>query len=312
MSMAQNNNNKKQALGKGIRALLNTIDEELKTNESVPAVSGQQQQNNNAGTITRIPVDQIEVNPKQPRYDFDEQALQELSESIKLHDIIQPITVVKAGPNKYQLVSGERRWRASKMAGLKDIPAYIRAAADDQQMLEMALLENLQRENLNAIEIALSYKRLMDECELTQEQVSERMKKERSTVANYLRLLKLPPDIQKAVRDGQLSMGHARAIIGLEQIDQQLYAFREVQEKGLSVRQVEQLVKNMTAEKPAAAKEEKEASKLPPAYKRIEDNMASHFSTRVKLDRKKNGKGSLVIEFYNDEDLERIMDKMNL
>jgi ParB family chromosome partitioning protein len=311
MSMAQNNNNKKQALGKGIRALLNTIDEELKTNESVPAVSGQQQ-NNNAGTITRLPVEQIEVNPKQPRYDFDEQALQELSESIKLHDIIQPITVVKAGPNKYILVSGERRWRASKMAGLKDIPAYIRASADDQQMLEMALLENLQRENLNAIEIALSYKRLMDECELTQEQVSERMKKERSTVANYLRLLKLPPDIQKAVRDGQLSMGHARAIIGLEQIDQQLYAFREVQEKGLSVRQVEQLVKNMTTEKPAVAKEEKEVSKLPPAYKRIEDNMASHFSTRVKLDRKKNGKGSLVIEFYNDEDLERIMDKMNL
>lgn len=310
MSMAQNNNNKKQALGKGIRALLNTIDEELKTNEAVPAVSGQQPQNG-AGTITRIPVDQIEVNPRQPRYDFDEQALQELSESIKLHDIIQPITVVKIGA-KYQLVSGERRWRASKMAGLKDIPAYIRAAADDQQMLEMALLENLQRENLNAIEIALSYKRLMDECELTQEQVSERMKKERSTVANYLRLLKLPPDIQKAVRDGQLSMGHARAIIGLEQIDQQLYAFREVQEKGLSVRQVEQLVKNMTAEKPAAPAAEKEASKLPPAYKRIEDNIASHFSTRVKLDRKKNGKGSLVIEFYNDQDLERIMDKMNL
>lgn len=311
MSMAQNNNNKKQALGKGIRALLNTIDEELKT-DAVPAASGQQpQQAANAGSITRIPVDQIEVNPKQPRYDFDEQALQELSESIKLHDIIQPITVVKLANNKYQLVSGERRWRASKMAGLKDIPAYIRTAADDQQLLEMALLENLQRENLNAIEIALSYKRLMDECELTQEQVSERMKKERSTVANYLRLLKLPPDVQKAVRDGQLSMGHARAIIGLEQIDQQLYVFREVLQKGLSVRQVEQLVKNMTAEKPVAAPE-KEVAKLPPAYKRIEDNIASHFSTRVKLDRKKNGKGSLVIEFYNDEDLERIMDKMNL
>ena len=192
--MAQNSNNKKQALGKGIRALLSSIDEELNTTaDGVPAVSGQ-----NAGTIARIPVDHIEVNPKQPRRDFDEQALKELSESIKLHDIIQPVTVAKVGQNKYQLISGERRWRASKMAGLKDIPAYVRTA-DDQEMLEWALLENLQREDLNAIEIGLSYKRLMDECDLTQEQVAERMKKDRSTVTNYIRLLKLPPDIQKAV-----------------------------------------------------------------------------------------------------------------
>ena len=187
----------------------------------MPAVSGQ---TNTAGTA-RIPLDQIEVNPSQPRHDFDEQALKELSESIKLHDIIQPITVVKVGHNRYQLISGERRVRASKMAGIADIPAYVRTT-DSQGMLELALLENLQRENLNAIEIALSYRQLMDECGLTQEQVSERMKKERSTVANYLRLLKLPPDIQKAVRDNQLTMGHARAIIGLEHIDQQLYVFR--------------------------------------------------------------------------------------
>lgn len=303
--------NKKQALGKGIRALLNNIDEELKTTspeQGVPAATGQQ-----AGGITRIPLDQIEVNPKQPRHDFDETALNELAESIKLHDIIQPITVVKMG-NAYQLVSGERRLRASKMAGLKDIPAYVRSPADDQQMLEMALLENLQRENLNAIEISLSYKRLMDECNLTQEEVAERMKKDRSTVTNYLRLLKLPPDIQKAVRDGRLTMGHARAIISLEQVDQQLYVFREVQEKGLSVRQVEQLVKNMVSgeQKPATQSTKEANGKLPPAYKRIEDNMASHFSTRVKLDRKKNGKGAITIEFYNDSDLERIMEKMNL
>jgi ParB family transcriptional regulator, chromosome partitioning protein len=303
--------NKKQALGKGIRALLNTIDEELKTTaEGVPAVSGQSSGNNSS--ISRIPIDQITVNPKQPRHDFDEQALQELSESIKLHDIIQPVTLVKVGQTKYQLISGERRWRASKMAGLKDIPAYIRTA-DDQQMLEMALLENLQRENLNAIEISMSYKRLMDECGFTQEEVAERMKKERSTVANYLRLLKLPPDVQKAVRDGKLSMGHARAIIGLEHIDQQLYAFRETMEKGLSVRQVEQLVKNMLSEheKPGLTKTTTPV-KLPPAYKRIEDNMASHLSTKVKLDRKRNGKGKIVIEFYNDSDLERIMEKMSL
>ena len=300
--------NKKQGLGKGIRALLDTIDEELKGNgEGVPAVSGQ-----NTTNITRIPLQQIEVNPKQPRHDFDEQALQELSDSIKLHDIIQPVTIVKVGQNRYQLISGERRWRASKMAGLKDIPAYIRTA-NDGEMLEMALLENLQRENLNAIEISLSYKRLMDECDLNQEQVAERMKKERSTVANYLRLLKLPPDIQKSVRDGAISMGHARAIIGLEHVDQQLYVYRETIEKGLSVRQVEQLVKNMAtevADKPAS--KTTTGVKLSPTYKRIEDNMASHLSTRVKLDRKKTGKGTIVIEFYTDGDLERIMGKMNL
>jgi len=312
--MAQNKNPQKQALGKGIRALLNTIDEDMKATTDV--VSGAKPQPvgataaNGGNAINRIPVDQIAVNPKQPRHDFDEQAMHELAESIKLHDIIQPITVVKVGEKSFQIISGERRWRAAKMAGLKDMPAYVRTA-DDQQMLEMALLENLQRENLNAIEIALSYKRLMDECDLTQEQVSERMKKERSTVTNYIRLLKLPPDVQKAVRDGRMSMGHARAIIGLEQIDQQLYVYREVLEKGLSVRQVEQLVKNMMTEK-IPNNPIKDAHKLPPAYKRIEDNMASHFSTRVKLDRKKNGKGAITIEFYSDEDLERIMDKMNV
>lgn len=313
-AVSNNNSNKKQALGKGIRALLNTIDEEMKApveQKSAETKTGTSSATESA--ISRIPVDQIEVNPKQPRHDFDPQALKELSESIALHDIIQPVTVVKTGNNKYQLISGERRWRASKMAGLTDIPAYVRTPADDQQLLEMALLENLQRENLNAIEIALSYKRLMDECDLTQEQVAERMKKERSTVANYLRMLKLPPDIQKAVRDGSLSMGHARAIIGLDLIDQQLYVFREVQQKGLSVRQVEQLVKDMLSEKQSGmAKTAVAAPKLPPAFKRIEDSMASHFSTRVKLDRKKNGKGAVVIEFYNDEDLERIMDKMGI
>ncbi len=301
--------NKKSALGKGIRALLDNIDEEINTpKQGVPAASGQNNNTNNS--IARISVDQIEVNPKQPRHDFDEQALKELAESIKLHDIIQPVTVIKTSNNKFQLISGERRWRASKMAGLKDIPAYVRTAGS-QEVHEMALLENLQRENLNAIEIAMSYRRLMDECELTQEQVADRMKKERSTVANYLRLLKLPPDVQKAVRDGQLSMGHARAIIGLDHVDQQLYVFRETMQRSLSVRQVEQLVKDMATEK-APKDNTPTITKLPPAYKRIEDNMASQLSTKVKLDRKKNGKGSILIEFYNDEDLERIMDKMNI
>lgn len=305
MSMAQTN--KKMGLGKGIRALLDTIDDDIKnTGEGVPAATGQQVNT----TTTRISLELIDVNPKQPRRDFDAQSLKELADSIQLHDIIQPVTVIKTGHNRYQLISGERRLRASKMAGLADIPAYVRTA-DGQEMLEMALLENLQRENLNAIEIALSYRQLMDECGLTQEQLSDRMKKERSTVANYLRLLKLPPDIQKSVRDGQLSMGHARAIIGLEHVEQQLYVYRETLQRGLSVRQVEQMVKDMAAEK-TQAPQKTVAVKLPPAYKRIEDNMASHFSTKVKLDRKKTGKGSIEIEFYSDEDLERIMEKMSL
>ncbi|RQO32001.1 chromosome partitioning protein ParB [Taibaiella sp. KBW10] len=306
--MPPSNNNKKQALGKGIRALLNNIDEELKSNE--PGLADNNNTKKPTVNIGRIPVDQIKVNPKQPRYDFDETALQELAESIKLHDIIQPVTVVKLAGGDYQLISGERRWRASKIAGLKDIPAYIREA-NDQELLEMALLENLQRENLNAIEIALSYKRLMDECTLTQEQVAERMKKERSTVANYLRLLKLPPDIQKAVRDGSLSMGHARSIIALDKVDEQLYVYRETMIKGLSVRQVEAMVKAMQQER-KQSNPQKEVAKLPPAYKRIEDNMASHFSAQVSLDRKKTGKGSITIAFYSDEELEKIMELMGI
>lgn len=305
---ASSANNKRKALGQGIKALLNNIDEDIKGNSgtTLPSI------NDKPGMAVggRIPIGKIEVNPKQPRKDFDQKALEELAESIKTHDIIQPVTVVRLASGKFRLISGERRFRAAKLAGLDDIPAYVRTA-NDQELLEMALLENLQRENLNAIEIALSYKRLMDECALTQEQVSDRMKKERSTVANYLRLLKLPPDIQKAVRDGLLSMGHARAIISLENIDEQLYLYRETLEKGLSVRQVEQLVKNLQLEKRPAAKKPA-AAKLPPAYKRIEDSISSHFSTKVLLNRKKNGKGTIVIDFYNDEDLERIMEKMQL
>ncbi|MFT4060829.1 MAG: ParB/RepB/Spo0J family partition protein [Edaphocola sp.] len=309
MAGTNNSNNKKKALGLGIKALLNNIDEELKaTAEAIPVATGKPAP---VAVGARIAIDDIEVNPKQPRHDFDPAALKELSDSIAQHDIIQPVTVVKMAGGKYRLISGERRWRASKMAGLKDIPAYIRTA-NDQEMLEMALLENLQRENLNAMEIALSYKRLMDECSLTQEQVAERMKKERSTVTNYIRLLKLPPDIQKAVRDGVLGMGHARAIISLENVEEQLYVYREVNQKGLSVRQVEALVKSMLQNGKAMAKQPAVAPKLTPAYKRIQDDMASHFATKVLLERKKNGKGSITIEFYNDEDLERIMDAMKV
>ena len=230
----------KDALGKGIRSLLQSIDADLKTstghlkNTVVESVT----------SVNRIPVDDIEANPKQPRHDFDEQSLHELASSVKRHDIIQPITVSKLPTGKYRLISGERRLRAARMAGLKDIPAYVRQA-NDQQLLELALLENLQREDLNAMEISLSYKRMMDELELTQEQVAENMGKDRSTVTNYIRLLKLPPDIQVAVRNGELSMGHARALVNVDTVDRQLYIFNEIKNKGLSVRQTESLVRNL-------------------------------------------------------------------
>src|SRR6476660_2918164 len=260
----------KDALGKGIRSLLQSIDSDLKNTagqlkpQAVEADTG----------IMRLPLENIETNPKQPRKDFDEVALQELAQSIRLHDIIQPVTVSKLHGNKYRLISGERRLRAAKLAGLKDIPAYIRLA-NDQELLELALLENLQREDLNAIEIALSYKRMMDELTYTQEEVAERMGKDRSTVTNYLRLLKLPPDIQLAVRSGSLSMGHARALINVDTIDKQLYIFEEIKTKGLSVRQTENLVRNIYKEKEGVKKPAK--SSLSPTFQKIEDKLASHF-----------------------------------
>ncbi|MRG48635.1 ParB/RepB/Spo0J family partition protein [Chitinophaga sp. SYP-B3965] len=300
------NPSKKEALGKGIRSLLQNIDTDLKqtTNALGDSVVAQ------ATGIERIPLDQIEVNPKQPRRDFDEQALQELSQSIKIHDIIQPVTVSRVG-KKYQLIAGERRFRASKMAGLKDIPAYVRQA-NDQELLELALLENLQRENLNAIEIGLSYKRLMEEISLTQEQVADRMGKERSTVTNYIRLLKLPPDIQVAVRNGKLSMGHARTLIGVENVEKQLFIFGEIMKNGLSVRQTEELVRKVNQVDNKGSVQKTAKSGLPPAYQKIQDNLSSHFSTKVNLDRSKNGKGSINIEFYSDEELDSILEKLSL
>lgn len=301
-----NKPNTKAQIGKGIGALLGNIKDEV--NSFSKAVPNPEEVL--VGSITRIPLNMIEVNPKQPRRTFDEAPLKELAESIKLHDIIQPITVTKLPNKKYQLISGERRFKASALAGLTDIPAYIRTA-NDQEILEMGLLENLQRENLNAIEIGLAYKRLMSECNLTQEDVADRMKKERSTVTNYIRLLKLPPSIQVSVRNKELSMGHARALLGLEHIEQQVFAAKEIIEKQLSVRATEELIKQLSQQK-AGTKAKAKSTELPPAYKRIEDQIASHLSTKVKLDRKKNGKGTIVLEFYNDNDLERILDKMNL
>lgn len=293
----------KELLGKGIRSLLQSIDADLKTS------SGTLKQTvvENATGTNRIPVDEVEPNPKQPRRDFDEQSLQELANSIKLHDIIQPITVSRLPSGKYRLISGERRLRAAKIAGIKDIPAYIRQA-NDSQLLELALLENLQREDLNAMEVSLSYKRMMEELDYTQEQVAERMGKDRSTVANFIRLLKLPPDIQLAVRNGELSMGHARALINVDTIDKQLYIFKEIKDKGLSVRQTEALVRNLYRD---GAVKKSSKNTLPPAFQRIEDKLASHFSTRVKLRHGRNGSGQIIIEYYSQEELNNILRQTN-
>jgi ParB family chromosome partitioning protein len=297
----------KDALGKGIRSLLQNIDSDLK-NASGDLKKGVAEA---VTSILRIPVDQIEANPRQPRHDFDEQALNELAASIKLHDIVQPITVSQTPNGKYRLISGERRWRASKIAGLKDVPAYIRQA-NDQELLELALLENLQREDLNAVEIALSYKRMMEELNYTQEQVAERMGKERSTVANYIRLLKLPPDIQVAVRKNEISMGHARALINVDTVDKQLFIYNEIRSRSLSVRQTEDLVRKMYKSGTAAGVKESVKTTLPPAYKKIEDNLATHFSTKVRLNHNKNGHGNISIEYYSIQELNKILDQIGV
>ena len=297
----------KDLIGKGLRSLLQNIDADLKTTAGSLKTDVVEQVTH----TSRILLTDIQINPKQPRRDFDETALNELAASIKLHDIIQPLTVSKLPGGKYQLIAGERRFRASKMAGLKDVPAYVRQA-NDQQLLELALLENLQREDLNAVEIAISYKRMMEELDYTQEQVAERMGKERSTVTNYIRLLKLPPDIQLAVRNGTLSMGHARALVTIDTIDRQLFVYNEIKQKGLSVRQTEELVRNMyKAEKPGAVKSSVK-SDLPAAYKKIEDNLSSHFSTKVKMVHNKKGYGSITIEYYSLEELNKLLDAMNV
>lgn len=289
-------------LGKGIRSLLENIDAELIT------TSGNLKNNVLHATTgtNHIAIDLIDINPKNPRKNFDPNALQELAESIRLHNIIQPLTVSKTDNGRFQLIAGERRLRAAKMAGLTEIPAYIRQA-NDMQLLELALLENLQREDLNAIEISFSYKRMMDELHYTQEQVAERMGKERSTVTNYLRLLKLPPEIQLAVRDGIISMGHARALINIDTLEKQFFIFHEIRDKQLSVRQTESLVRNLY--KPATIKKQPGQDKIMLAYKRVEDTLASHFSTKVSVSHNlKKGKGNIRIEYYSQQELNKILD----
>jgi ParB family chromosome partitioning protein len=294
---------KKKALGRGLSALLSdspaSADEKLETDHSVA---------HSSSTMGEISTDEIEVNPFQPRQHFDQTALNELADSIKVHGIIQPITVRRLARNQYQLISGERRYQAAKLAGLAYIPAYIRSA-DDQQMLEMSLIENIQRENLNPVEIALSYQRLISECNLKQEELGDRVGKNRSTVTNYLRLLKLPPDIQAALRDNKLSMGHARAIINVENPDSQLFIFKRTISDDLSVRKVEELARQVAAG--AAIPEPKTAPKVPREIAHLQSRLSSHFGTKVKVSGD-GKKGDIRIPFLSVEELNRILDILKI
>lgn len=286
------NTTKRNALGRGLGALLSA--------DEAAAVA-------QATTNWMIPVNQIEANPYQPRTDFEEVALRELADSIKIHGIIQPLTVRKLTEGQYQLVSGERRLRASKMVGLTEVPAYI-LEANQQGMLEMALIENIQRQDLNAIEVAISFKRLQDECQIKQEELGERVGKDRATVANYLRLLKLPPEIQLGIRNGSLGMGHARAILGLQKTEQQLFVFRKAIAEGLSVRKVETLVREMNEEGGATAPKGKKETDDNGAYKSVQDNLARRLEARVEIKANAKGKGEIVIPFANTDDLNRLLD----
>ncbi len=299
---------KRKALGKGLSALLNDSDNVLPYKRPEKSEVTETPQVNTMGSVNEIKIAEIEINPFQPRTEFDEQALAELSDSIKLQGLIQPITVRRVNAHSYQLISGERRLRASKLAGLTTIPAYIRTA-NDQQMLEMALIENIQRENLNAIEVALSFQRMIDECKLKQEELGDRVSKNRSTVTNYLRLLKLPPAIQASIRDGNISMGHARALIAVEDVDKQLYIHQHIIQDGLSVRKVEEMVRDL--QRMRVKKEGKQPEPMSFQLQKIQDDLASKFSTKVKLNLKNEGKGTIEIPFLSEDDLSRILELLD-
>ena len=289
---------KKIALGRGLKSLLQDTPANEAENIAKPVSTP-------TSGMAEILISEIEVNPFQPRQNFDQTALKELADSIKVHGIIQPLTVRRLGSNSFQLISGERRFQASRLAGLKTVPAYVRQA-NDQQMLEMALIENIQRENLNPIEIALSYQRLITECDLKQEELGERVGKNRSTVTNYLRLLKLPPDIQIALRDNILTMGHARALLGLENPDAQILVFKRIIQEDLSVRRVEDLVRDMgrSSNKNASAST---STNKDNAITQLQSKLSSHFGTRVII-KNEGGKGEIRIPYLSVEDLNRILE----
>ncbi len=302
---------KKSALGKGLGALLENANTDITTKKSNTETV--------VGSIALLPIESIEVNPFNPRTHFEEEALNELAESIKTHGIIQPLTVRKMGRDNYQLISGERRFRASQLAGLTEVPAYIRIA-NDQAMLEMALVENIQREDLNAIEVALSYQRLLDECSLTQEQLSQKIAKGRSTITNHLRLLKLPAEIQAGVRDNLISMGHARALVSASDATFQIAVYNKILLEGLSVRDVEIIIRqgHLNNEQDEAheqdlEKEETTKAKASFASNQLafKNNFSQKLASKVELKKTTNGNGKIVIHFNTEVDLNRIIEILN-
>ena len=289
---------KRKALGKGLTALLQDSKTDVTGKNPVPVNS-----------TAEIPVNQIEGNPFQPREEFDEVALEELVSSIRIHGVIQPITVRKVGYEKYEIISGERRVRAAIRVGLETIPAFVRVA-NDQEMVEMALIENIHRENLNSIEIALSYQRLVEECSLRQDEVADRVGKKRTTVTNYLRLLRLPEAIQIAIRDKVISMGHARAIINVEDPELQKEIFEQIIKKELSVRKTEELVKEKLNSQQEKSKTEKKAPKEP-LYEDFQKKMKEFWSSGVKVKARQKGKGEVVMKFKSEKELEKIMELLS-
>ena len=282
---------RKNALGRGLGALIDNADE---VTRGKPVAS-----------INEIEISKIDANPWQPRTKFDEERLNELAISIKEIGIIQPLTLRKVEGDRYQIIAGERRFRAAKIAGLNRVPAYVRTA-DDDTMLEMALVENIQREDLDPVEIAISYQRLIEECKLTQESLSDRVGKKRSTISNYLRLLKLPAEIQLGLVEKQISMGHARAIISVEDAATQLMIFEQTIKYDFSVRKVEELVRELNADK-KAKKEEKAKPTLPEEYQELKSQLSTFFKTNIQFSRSDNGKGKIVIPFKSDDELEKII-----
>ena len=289
----------KRVLGRGLDAILQSPETDITSKD----ISGDFV----AGAIAEIDINLIETNPFQPRTEFDETALRELAQSIKEQGVIQPVTVRKLGYNRYQLISGERRLRASKLAGLSKIPVFIRVA-NDEQMLELALIENIHRENLNAIEVAISYQRLIDECNMTQEEVSDKVGKSRSAVANFLRLLKLPAEVQIAIRDGHITMGHARALINITDKEQQLKLLQQIIEGEMNVRQTEELAEKA---KNPGAKERKQTNFIPEHFKSKIKKLSQTLNTKVKVTRNVKGQGSVVIDFKDEAEFDRIMELFN-
>ena len=293
---------KKSGLGKGLGALLENSETDITS--STPSVNAP-----SVGSVSKISVENIEANPFQPRTEFEKEALVDLANSIKEHGIIQPITVRKLGYDKYQLISGERRFRASQIVGLTEVPAYIRIA-NDQAMLEMAIVENIQRQDLNPVEVAISFKRLIEECELTQEELGEKVSKNRSTVTNYLRLLKLPDVIQLALSNKILSMGHARALLGIENETALIKSYRKVIDEGLSVRKTEELVKAMNETKAKPASKPARYS-LSYEEQKMRDDLSQQFDTKVAIAKTNKGNGKISIPFKDHSHLRKILDLLN-